>query len=180
MILSKEDSDLFFRLWLPLLRYGSEAHDLHVGKLARPEGGIDFVAALEVAEAIWSDVSVIDDYLARRPDMSPEEQQIARGWKRAIRGHFALERHLRGGSIFIALENNGVYLVKGITSPWNELFPNRVMPVILTTALLPFRGCIITDGLFSLSNVIVGPGIRSGLKDTYMSAKADGRIVKAL
>ena len=74
MILSKQDAALFFELWLPLLRFGSEAYDLHAGKLVKPSGGIDFEAALEVAEAIWKDVSIIDDYLSLSPEMKPEER----------------------------------------------------------------------------------------------------------
>lgn len=180
MVLSKQDAALFFKLWLPLLRFGSEAYDLHVGELVKPSGGIDLAAALEVAEAIWKDVSIIDDYLSLRSELSQEEKDIVLNWKHAAHGHFALERHLRGGSIFISLDNNEVYLVKGITSSWQEMFEGQPMPVILTATLLPFKDGIITDGLINGSRVIVGPGIRQEFKDTYMQAKTHGRIRKTL
>lgn len=180
MILSKQDAALFFELWLPLLRFGSEAYDLHAGKLVKPSGGIDFEAALEVAEAIWKDVSIIDDYLSLSPEMKPEERDIVLNWKYAIHGRFVLERHLQGGSIFISMEDNEVYLVKGITDSWQEMFEGQPMPVILTATLLPFKGGIITDGLVNVSRVTVGPGIRQGFKDTYMNAKTAGRVRKTL
>ena len=180
MVLSKQDAELFFKLWLPLLRYGSEAYDLHAGKLVKPSGGIDLYAAMEVAVAIWEDVTIIDEYLFRRTDMNQAERDLVLTWKQAIHGRFALERHLRGGSIFISLDNNEVYLVKGITSSWQEMFDGQPMPVILTTTLLPFKGTIITDGLINAGNIAVGPGIRRDLKDTYMRAKDLGRIVKSL
>lgn len=180
MTVSQEDVNLFFKLWLPLLRYGSEAFDLHVGHLLKPSGNFDFAAANEVAEAIWSDVSVIDDYLSLRNDLTEAERDIILGWKRAVHGDFAVERHLRGGSIFISLEDNRVYLVKGLASTWQELCEGRPMPVIMTVTLLPFKGIIITDGLFRVSNVTVGPNYRQGFKDTYMAAKQAGTIIKAM
>ena len=112
--------------------------------------------------------------------MNQAERDLVLTWKQAIHGRFALERHLRGGSIFISLDNNEVYLVKGITSSWQEMFDGQPMPVILTTTLLPFKGTIITDGLINAGNIAVGPGIRRDLKDTYMRAKDLGRIVKSL
>ena len=180
MVLSKEDAALFFKLWLPLLRFGSEAYDLHAGKLVKPSGVVDLQAALEVAEAIWGDVSVIDDYLSLRHDMSQEDRETIMDWKRAVHGSFALERHLRGGSVFISLENNEVYLVKGVTSRWQDMVGEQPLPVILTVTLLPFKGAIITDGLVRAERVTVGPGIRQELKDAYLDAKSSGIIRKTL
>lgn len=180
MTVSQEDVKLFFKLWLPLLRYGSEVFDLHVGHLLKPSGSFDFAAGMEVAEAIWSDVSVLDDYLSWRTDLTEAERDIVLGWKRAVRGHFAVERHLRGGSIFISLDDNRVYLVKGLASTWQELCERWPMPVIMTATLLPFKGVVITDGLFSVSAVTVGPNYRQEFKDTYMAAKQAGRIIKAM
>lgn len=113
MVLSQQDAGLFFKLGLPLLRFGSEAYDLHVGEMVKPSGGIDLAAALEVSEAIWKDVSIIDDYLSLRPELSQEDRDIILNWKHAVHGHFALERHLRGGSIFISLDNNEVVSCQG-------------------------------------------------------------------
>ena len=180
MTVSQEDVGLFFKLWLPLLRYGSEALDLHAGRLLKPSGSFNYAAANEVAEAIWSDVSVIDDYLSWKTDLTEAERNIVLGWKRTVHGYFAVERHLRGGSIFISLEDNRVYLVKGLASTWQELCEGWPMPVIMTATLLPFKGVIISDGLFALSGVTVGPNYRQGFKDTYMAAKQAGKIIKAM
>ena len=180
MTLSKEESTLFFKLWLPLLRFSSEAYNLHVDALTNHLGGIDFAAAINVAENIWSDVSIIDEYLSLRKDMTDEEREIISGWKHVIHAPFAIERHLRGGSVFISLEDSRVYLVKGITSSYQEMFGNRPMPVIATASLLPFKGIIITDGLLQVSDVIVGPNYTSGFKDVYMTAKQKKKIIKKL
>lgn len=180
MTVSQEDVKLFFKLWIPLLQFASEAFDLHAGHLLKPSGNFDFAAGMKVAEAIWSDVSVIDDYLSWRTDLTEAERDIVLGWKRAVHGHFAVERHLRGGSIFISLDDNRVYLVKGLASTWQELCEGRPMPVIMTATLLPFKGVVITDGLFSVSAVTVGPNYRQGFKETYMAAKQEGRIIKAI
>lgn len=158
-----------------MLRFSSEAYNLHVDALTNHLGGIDFAAAINVAENIWWDVSIIDEYLSLRKDMTDEEREIISGWKRVIHAPFAIERHLRGGSVFISLEDSRVYLVKGITSSYQEVFGNRPMPVIATASLLPFKGIIITDGLLQVLDVIVGPNYTSGFKDVYMTAKQEKR-----
>ncbi|MEE9188292.1 MAG: hypothetical protein V3U36_02905, partial [Anaerolineales bacterium] len=43
--------------------------------------------------------------------------------------------------------------------------------------LLPFKGKIIYDGILQGYNVSFGGGIRSDLKETYMTAKQNGRII---
>ena len=178
--LTREDSSLFFKLWLPLLRYASNALDIHAGQLTAPHGGIVLPKAIDVAEAIWADVSIIDDYLSLRPDIARDERDIILNWKHAVHGDFALERHLQGGSSFISLKDSRVYLVKGLTDSWQEAFGDRPLPVFATVTLLPFKGVIITDGLFRVANAFIGPNIARGLKDIYLAAKHGGNIIKTL
>ncbi len=181
MKLTNEDRSLFFRLWFPLLRYCSATYDLHVDDLMTSSGGFVLTAAKDVADAIWSDVSIIDRYISQQPDINDEERAIVTGWKRVIPGRFVIERHLRGGSIFISLDSdNRVYLVKGLTDSFQEMFEGQPKPILVSTSLLPFKGSIITDGLFKRSRMIIGPNYARGFKEIYMAAKREGRIEKTI
>jgi hypothetical protein len=50
------------------------------------------------------------------------------------------------------------------------------MPMFVTAVLLPWKGRIICDGLMTISNIYLGPGIRASLRDAYRRAKAAGVI----
>lgn len=45
--------------------------------------------------------------------------------------------------------------------------------------LLPFKGKIIYDGLFQARNIFFGGGIKRNLKESYMKAKQNNRIIES-
>ena len=68
----------------------------------------------EIANRLWEDVSIIDEYLKECENLPEEHKEIVRSWKRRIKGKFMMERHLKKGTIFISMENEEVYQVSGI------------------------------------------------------------------
>ena len=60
------------------------------------------------------------------------------------------------------------------------MFYERPLPIMALAVLLPFKGKIIYDGMLSPYNVHFGGGIRSGLKEEYMAAKQNDRIITTL
>jgi hypothetical protein len=60
------------------------------------------------------------------------------------------------------------------------MFHHRQLPVFVKAVLLPFKGKIIYDGLLQGYNLFFGRGISSGLKETYLAAKQQGRIIDSL
>ena len=141
----------------------------------------DTRALKEITDALWKNPSLIDDYLRERgSSLSSEHQAIIQGFKRAVSGSFILERNLKNGGVLISLDYNNVYLVRGLTTSFEELSIYHPLPMMLSATLLPFRGIIISDGLFSLSKVFLGGGIKKGLKDAYNLAKRRNQIITAL
>jgi hypothetical protein len=70
-----------------------------------------------------------------------------RAWRQyQIKDKFILERHLKKGSIFIAGEQQ-VYLVSGITSPLSDMIFAEMLPLILETVIMPFKGKIVYAAL---------------------------------
>ncbi len=98
--------------------------------------GINVQSALKNANKLWSDDTLIDDYLAQA-QLSDENRDIVSSWKNHISGKFILERHLKKGSIFISLDDEKVYLVKGLNSTWREMLDGMSPPILLNTTLLP-------------------------------------------
>lgn len=182
MTLSKEDAELFYELWFPILDFVNEKMKVNpaIGKIHGARHS-DPAQVKEIADVLWNNVQVIDEYLEKHRSEFPKEHlEIIDGWKRRVCDDFILVRNLKSGSIFISAHTEKVYLVKGIISSWEEMFFYRSPPIMLSATLIPFRGVIISDGLVSAYNVAFGNNYSSGWRDIYMTAKKCGSIHKAL
>lgn len=182
MTLSKEDAELFYELWFPLLDFVNKKFNVNpsMGKIHGARHS-DPAQVKEIANVLWDNVQVIDEYLEKHSSELPKEHlEIIDGWKRRICDDFILERNLKSGSIFISGHTDEVYLVSGIISSWEEIFFYRSPPIMLSATLIPFRNVIISDGLVSAYNVVFGGNYSSEWKDIYMAAKKSGSIHKAL
>lgn len=181
MRLSDEDGNLFYKLWFPLLDYVNEIKcvkpDLHDIKSADTLNPGD---VKEVADVLWSEVSIIDDYLEKHDEIQGDERNIVSSWKCCVSGRFMLERILKKGAILISCDDEKVYQVSGIVSAWDEMFGYAKLPMIISATLIPFRDIIIPDGLIQTYRVVIGGNIARSLKETYMSAKKSGQIYRSL
>ena len=182
MVLSNEDADLFYELWPLVLDYVNKKYKINSAIKnvfdARPLNPQD---VKEIADRMWDDVSVIDEFLDKNnSEISGEHKEIIKGWKRRVRGDFLLERNLKKGSMFISMEGEQVYQVSGIQSSWEEMFWYTPMPVMMKATLIPFKDVIISDGLVMAYSVRVGPTMKRNYKDIYITAKNSGLIHKTL
>jgi hypothetical protein len=181
MTLSQEDGPLYYKLWFPLLDFVNTKHGVNSElKNIATATELDPTEVKKVANKLWSDVDIIDDYLKECVDLPEEHKEIIRSWKRRVQGKFLMERHLKKGTIFISMENEEVYQVSGIVSSWEEMFFFMPMPLIVEATFIPFRDVIISDGLVIPYNVLVGGGMKRMFKDVYMAAKKSGRIHQSL
>lgn len=181
MTLSQEDGQLYYKLWLPLLDYVNKKYRINSKmKSIATAKSLNPADVKEVANKLWSEVTIIDDYLKENEGLPEEHKEIVRSWKRRIQGKFLMERHLKKGTIFISLENEEVYQVSGIISSWEEMLFGAPMPLMLEATFMPFRDVIISDGLVMPYNILVGGGMKRMFKDVYMAAKKSGRIHQSL
>lgn len=148
----------------------------------------------------------IDAYLAKHPELNQEEKSIILGFKWCIHGRFIIERYLKSGAVFIHIatpahitteythslgaaaeatakktpesENmiGDVYLVKGLSASFEDMFWDKPLPLMIDATLLPFKEMIITDGLFAPYRLIFGKGVRDAFKDVYMKAKKNETV----
>lgn len=174
MKLAKSDTDFFYQLWFPLLDYVNRKYQIHpeITSINREEG-INIRDAKDVSDYCWSHEEIIEQYLAEA-NLPEEHARIIAEWKGRKRCQYILERHLKKGSVFISLEDETVYMVKGLYLTWEETVGQA--PAMLETVLLPFRGNIISDGLIGGYNVIIGPHWRAECRDIYMEAKRNNAI----
>ena len=179
--LTQEDGQLFYKLWLPLLDFVNRKY--HINKRLKSMAtakNLDPKDVKEVADKLWKNVQVIDEYLDESVQLPEEHRAIIRSWKRCLQGQFMMERHLKNGTIFISMEDEKVYQVSGIISSWEEMFFGAPMPIIIEAAFMPFRDVIISDGLIIPYNILVGGGMKKIFKEIYLTAKKNGEICRSL
>lgn len=178
MKLSSEDAQLFYKLFFTLLDYVNEKRHVNDLEDIAHATSLNPNDVAKVAHNLWDDPRIIDDYL-KDHSLDQEEAEIVESWKHCVHSKFVIERILKSGAMFIGMHDE-VYKVLGTISELEDVFFYYPKPILLETCLLPFKGKIITDGLFFTFNVRVGPNARGDFKDIYMNAKRSGQIIDSL
>jgi hypothetical protein len=180
MKLTTEEVNLFFELTLSLHLFVNTKLNI-IPDIQSLDDYTDLPqeSKYQVRERIYDQPDLIDDYISKNPDqLNDEKLGIVRQWKHFVRGQFYIERFLKDYAIFI--DEDKVYGVLGLYQGFDEFFHKSHLPTCIQTVLLPFRGKIVYDGLMQSYNVFFGSGIKRSLKEDYMKAKQNGRIITAL
>jgi hypothetical protein len=179
MKLSKQDADLFFKLMWSLQNYVNQRLGI-LSEVATVDGYQKLPSSekLKVREKLYENIELIDAYLEENPqNFSKAELKIIESWKKFQQGDFFIERLLKKYAIFIG--GDQVYAVLALYEPFEDVLPFANFPYYAKAVLLPFKGKIIYDGLLQGYAVSFGSGIRYDLKETYMAAKQNGRIIES-
>ena len=171
--------DLFFEIWRPLLQYANQKSGLYPQINLADPNGTDVDKGSEVAKWLWEHLAELDAYLSENPTLPEEHQRVISGWKKCIHHTWFIERHLKNGTVFLG-RGRYAFLVKGLCSTIQEMTAFLGMPIAVTATLLPFRGQIVTDGFIGYLPYSLGPGFREILKNQYMEAKRERRLIDHL
>ncbi|SLM32110.1 conserved hypothetical protein [Desulfamplus magnetovallimortis] len=134
---------------------------------------------IEVRKALYKDKKYFDMFVKENPqNFSEEDLSVIREWKNFIDGDFHIERFLKKYTVFI--RGDQVYGVMGLYQGVDELIHSSHLPLYVKTVLLPYKGKIVYDGLFQSYNIYFGGGIKRELKESYMIAKQNNRIIETL
>ena len=178
MILSNEDAKYFYDLWIPLLDYVNRESKLlpELYGMTSPSG-LPLQKVAIITNKLWENTSVIDDYIASTSLNHTEIKQLEMWKNHSIHDRFIVDRHLQTGSVFISVQTESVYLVKGIYSSLREMLQGLPMPHIVTATLLPFKNVIIHDGIIMPHGITLGKNVSDHSKEIYRNAKATNSII---
>jgi hypothetical protein len=180
MKLSEKDASLFFDLMFPLQFYVNQKKQILPGVTSlQAYIKLDLQDQAAVRDALWEDPSLIAQYVAENPNkLSTDHLALVESWQLRIVDRFVIERLLKKHAIFIADEK--VYAVLALHNAFDEMIPKEALPVFVETVLLPFGDAIIYDGLIRGGNIMIGPNMAYGFKETYMAAKHKSKIIASL
>lgn len=179
MKLTTQDAAQYFNLMWSLQAYVNQKFAIisEVDSVEEYEK-LSSTEKLMVRDVLYDNIELVDAFLKEAAQkISAEEREIIMGWKEFQRGDFFIERLLKKYAIFIGGEK--VYGVYALYEAFDEMLPYVRWPYYTKAVLLPFKGKIIYDGILRGYSVSFGGGIRSGLKETYMAAKQNGRIIES-
>ncbi len=185
MKLSTGEVALYYKLMWPLQFYVNQKLNIlpNIDSIEAYTGAYDSEDRLPVRNALYEHVELIDAFVGENPaQLTGDELAIVQSWKNFVAGDFYIERFLKKGAVFIhSGEPPQVYMVLGLTDSLKEFFQYSHRPPILVKAvLLPFKGRIIYDGMFQFYSIFFGGGIKGNLKEIYMTAKQNQRIIETL
>jgi hypothetical protein len=180
MKLSKEDADLFFKLMWALQFFVKQElgmfPELDDAERYKTDCSIEQKSAIR--QAVYDNPHLIEKFVAENPrGFTKEELAIVGKWKGFLQDNFYIERFLKKYTIFISWETKAVYGVHGLYDALDEMFHPSQLPALVKAVLLPFKGKIVYDGLLGGYNVSFGRGVSGDVKDAYLKAKQNNRII---
>lgn len=178
MILTKEDSDLFYKLMLPLLQYVNRKLGVMPEIQTLQEfKDISFEDKYALRDILYENIHLIDSFIDENPEDLPlKDLAIVASWKKFVKDDFFIERFLKKHAVFID-NNDKVYAVLGLQSSLEEMIPPNALPIRVQAVLLPFRDEIVYDGFIVPYRISFGRGYTEDLKHVYLKAKKREAII---
>jgi len=161
--LSADDCKFFFRTFFRMLGYVNTRLNVTELKFNPDTMDINRQKALIIRNALWENPYLIGEYVKFMElvqDVSMRELELLKSWeKNYIKGQFLIIKYTSEYAVFAHLEKEYplcLYAVKGLTDSVAFVTKKQV-PLILNTALMPFEGKIIYDGLIGINPDIEYP-----------------------
>jgi hypothetical protein len=181
MGLSREEVELFYRLYYSLLAYANVK--LNTVKGVSSPDDIEEIPLKEtnkIRVELYKHPELIESFVAENPfDFSEEELKLVRSWKDFVKGRFIILRHLRNYTIFLDPDDPPkAYGVLALKTSFQEMFP--YLPVMVEAVLLPFKDKIIYDSILRPYLIRFGGGIKRSLNDAYQKAKSMFGVITSL
>lgn len=172
--LSTEDTDFYYATFIPFIKwYGTKInHPIKVYDDKIDQNDVHEV----IKEASKNKFKYVNEYI-NSFDLSEREINFLLGLKKSIFGSFILYKNNKEGSLFV--NDNNIYLVKGLRSSFEEIFPSGSLPKFVETLLLPFEGYIISAGTYNAYQIRIGPNIRKNLKEEVKNNKIITQFIDA-
>ena len=180
MTLNKQEQDLFFKNYFPILFYAS----VYEGIL--PEGSSlqdFFYTRLEekaaAREIILKNKTVIKKFKRDNKHFFGKVLSVdfINNLQKGLLGKFAFIKETKTHAIFYHLNSKKIYEVTAITERLSKIAPN--FPVVIDTAIFNFGDKLICDGMIN-QNLLLGKNIAEGLNDEYNESVKKGTVIKKL
>ena len=185
MKLAFADAIHFYELFITVLDYANKEFHIttKLKDLTDPTKKINMGEMKKIVAVLWENKPIFKHFLDASSNLSDEDRNIVLSWmeKGLFNRLFFWERDLTRGSIFIQFaEGHPTYLVNGIFASMSEMFSSHRPPMPILATILPYKNEIVVAGWPSYANTYLPNNIAAIMREEYMTAKSEGKILSSL
>ena len=178
MLIPPEEQKLYFDLYPSLLGYaaGRAGGIKGISDLATFRASTNEIRA-QARDYLLENIYLLREYLDENPDEFRERDlSYMMHWDLFFKGDFIVERDLKKYTVFLSKDAPvRAYGVLSLSEEVVDMLPYP-LPMMIRAVLLPWKGRIVCDGLFTFYSVHFGRGIRNSFRESYCQAKEAGII----
>lgn len=179
MRLTENEYFRFLRIHLSLIHFTG----IHEGLISRNMSleafkDVDVETKIPARDALYDNPKYFDKFVQENPyHLTHEDLKIVSGFKNFIKGQFWVLKYLKKHTVFF--DGDFAYGVLALNDPFEWFFGDN-LPRLVQTALLPFEGKIVYDGITKSNNIIIGDNMTSTLMSEYTVSKAKYGLITKL
>ncbi len=145
--LSQKDADLFYKIYFGLLDYTNKKYKINLNLKIYQTQGINPQQLAGVIKKFWDEKNVVTtEFCLKNPyNFSSEELKIASDFKKGFRNIMFIARFFEDYTGFVCDES--LYMVKGIRTNIDVIINKLDLPMVVITALVPFKNMIVFDSI---------------------------------
>lgn len=176
MLLSKDESHVFFSNYFPMLFYAA----VYEGLMPQASALSDMIdSSMEVKikarDALFEDKEILNHFKQdNKHNLTKEHLVFANNVRSGILADFAVLKQTKQFSVLLNGDNGKFYHVHNITESFSAML--SCMPTYITTAIFNFNGKIICDGLITGTNIQLGKNIVQAITNEYNDCKRNKTV----
>lgn len=144
--LSKKDTDLFYKTYFAVLEYTNNYYHISKLKIYKQNGLNPYDLFPITKKFVANKEFIIKSFIKENLyNFNEEELKIVSDYQKAIHNLFIITKYEKDYTVMIS--NEKAYMVKGLTSPIDEIIPYNELPYPTVVTLFPFKNMIIYDGI---------------------------------
>jgi len=175
-MLSKDESDIFFSNYFPMLFYAA----VYEGLMPPTSVLIDMIdtsmeVKIQARDALFGDKEILNHFKQdNKHILSKQNVAFINNVQSGILADFIVLKQTKIFSVLQNADNGKFYHVHNITDSFSEML--TFLPTYITTAIFNFNGKIICDGLITGSNIQIGKNIGQRITEEYNACKRNKTV----
>lgn len=147
--LSKKDTKLFYKIYFALLEFTNDKFHIKPNLKIYNKLNLNPNDLFNIINKFWEkkDALIFEFCLANPYNFNKEELDIVKGFKNGIRDLFIIVKFYEEYTGVI--NKDKAYMIKGINDNLDNILNYKELPKVVYTTILPFKGVLIYDGIFS-------------------------------
>lgn len=146
--ISNKDVELFQKVYYGLLEFTKNKYNLTINwnRNTKDDYVLESERFKKLLKIFWDNhLEIVKEFCSLNPyRYSKNEIKIAEDIKRAVYGKFVIAKYYDAYTAF--MNDDAIYMVKGLADNIELIIDKQQLPIIVTTAIIPFKNVLIYDG----------------------------------